>query len=66
MIIKLYDESDYEYPFIKIDEDYFNIFKKFLEEYKDNEDYNLEDFLDLLIKKKWCKDIIYVDEEVYF
>jgi|TARA_R100001086_G_scaffold93846_1_gene46600 hypothetical protein len=66
MIIKLYDESDYEYPFIKIDEDYFNIFKKFLEEYKDNEDYNLEDFLDLLIKKKWCKDIIHVDEEVYF
>ena len=66
MIIKLYDESDYEYPFIKIDEDYFNIFKKFLEEYKDNEDYNLEEFLHLLIKKKWCKNIIYVDEEVYF
>ena len=42
MIIKLYDESDYEYPFIKIDEDYFNIFKRFLEEYKENEDYNLE------------------------
>jgi hypothetical protein len=70
MIIKLYDESDYEYPFIKIDEDYFNIFKKFLEEYKENlwegEDYNLEDFLDSLNEFEWCKDIIYVDEEVYF
>ena len=66
MIIKLYDESDYEYPFIKIDEDYFNIFKKFLGEYKENEDYGLEDFLDSLKEFEWCKDIIYVDGEVYF
>ena len=66
MIIKLYDESDYEYPFIKIDEDYFNIFKRFLEEYKENEDYNLEDFLDSLKEFEWCKGIIHVDEEVYF
>ena len=66
MIIKLYGENDYGYPFIKIDEGYFNIFKKFLGEYKENEDYGLEDFLDSLKEFEWCKDIIYVDEEVYF
>lgn len=72
MIIKLYDdETDYNYPIIRIKDDNFNAFNDFLqllEKYKVDfeEDYNIDDFIELLKKQDYFIEIVTIDEEVYF
>jgi len=68
MIIKLYDHNDdsYDYPCIEIDGDHLEIFKNILKEYKKDDEYNIEDFMDLISTEKWFIREINFDEEVYF
>lgn len=65
-IIKLYDNEDYNYPLIEIEKGYLTLFKAVLEHYKTKPEYNLDDFLDLIKKKKWFICTISHDEEIYF
>ena len=66
MIIKLYDNENYEYPLIEIDDEYFEEFKSTISEYQKNEDYNIDDFLEILESKDWFKEALYYDVEVFF
>ena len=68
MIIKLYDNENYEYPLIEIKdgENPLKEFNKFLKEYQKQCDYNLDEFLSLLEEKDFYIKCIYHDEEVFF
>lgn len=65
-IIKLYDENNYVYPLIEIKATYLEQFEKDLKEYKKNEDYNIDGFIELLEFKEYFIRTIYEDYEVYF
>ena len=66
MIIDLYDNEGSEYPMIEIKEDNKENFYNFLEEYQKREDYNLEEFLDLIKSQYWFIKTINADEVVFF
>jgi len=65
-IIKLWDNENYQYPLIEINEEYFKIFKNRLKEYQKNEEYNIDDFIDSIKKEKWFIRSIYFDVEMFF
>jgi len=65
-IIKLWDNEKYEYPMIEIDEGSFEEFEKDLKEYQKNEDYNFDDFLELVEKKDYFVRAICFEKEVFF
>ena len=65
-IIKLYDNEDFDYPLIKIKKGYIDNFKAHLNTYQEKEDYNLEEFLDLLEKFDWVVKIISEDYRMFF
>lgn len=66
MIIKLYDNEDYHYPLIEINEDNFDDFKSELKSYQEDEMYNIDDFILLLKDKSWFIRTIYFDKEIFF
>ena len=66
MIIRFWDNENYDYPLIEIEEGSFNLFKKLLKKYKKEEDYNDYDFYQLLKKQKWFIKLIETDKEVFF
>jgi len=66
IIIKLYDESDYQYPLIEIKKDSLNLFRGALKEYQKNEEYNIDDFIFIIQEKSWFIKEINFDEEIYF
>lgn len=69
MIIQFYDDCIGEYKYlIEIKDDGFKEFEDFLIKYKEvhNEDYNDDEFLELIKDKDWYVKTIMVDEEVYF
>jgi hypothetical protein len=66
MIIKLYDNEDYNYPLIEIDEKNYELFTKLLQEYQKEETYNIDDFIEILKDKSFVVRVIYIDKEVFF
>lgn len=75
MIIKLYDNERYEYPFekyeyplIEINDDEKDLqqFKNDLKEYKKSDDYNIDDFLEFISTKEYFIRAIYYNTEIYF
>lgn len=69
MIIQFYDDCIGEYKyFIEINDDSFKEFEDFLRKYKEvhSEDYNDDEFLELIKDEDWYVKTIMVDEEVYF
>lgn len=66
MIIKLYDNENYEYPLINIDDNHYEEFKSILKEYQAQGDYNIDDFLHILESKEWFKGTIDYDKELFF
>lgn len=69
MIIRLYDDEIMSFNhLIEIKDDSFGKFEKLLKDYKEKHknDYNYEDFTELLSKKKYFIKFICVDVEVYF
>ena len=52
-IIKLWDNEDYDYPMIEIRKGFFEALKEELDEYRKNEEYNFDGFLEILKKKHW-------------
>jgi hypothetical protein len=68
MIIKLWDNEDYEYPLVEIKDDYFENFKHDLDNYRDTNDgtYNSDDFFHILKSKKYFIRLIIHDKKVFF
>ena len=66
MIIKLYDNEDYEYPLLEIKEECFEEFEELLKEYSKDEYYNIDDFLTILETKDFYVGHISIDKEVFF
>ena len=66
MIIKLYGNENYEYPFIEINNSYFKTFKRALKTYQKDINYDFNTFIQMIEKKKWFIKIIYYDEKVFF
>jgi len=66
MIIKFWDNENYEYPLIDIWKEDFNKFKEILKEYQKDEEYNFDDFLVLLKEKGINVKEIFIDGEVFF
>jgi hypothetical protein len=66
--IKLYDDSDYQYPIIVVRDEAEEQFKKDLDDYrKENEgDYTIEEFIELIETKEYFIDYINYDIRVYF
>lgn len=64
--IKLYDNEEYDYPIIKIHEEGFENFKKDLDEYRKNKEYNIDDFIRLVEGKSYFVEVIHTNREVYF
>lgn len=65
-IIKLYDNENYEYPFIEIEKGFLEEFKKDLKEYRKNLEYNFEDFIFIIEKKSYFIRSINYDWSVFF
>jgi len=65
-IIRLFDNEDYEYPLIEIKKGHYADFCDTLKEYQKQEDYNLDEFISLLSKKKWFIQEIYYDRRIFF
>ena len=66
MIIKFWDNEDYDYPLIQIKEKGFEEFKALLKTYSKDDDYNWETFLEMIKNAWYFEDEICVDEEVFF
>lgn len=66
MIIKLWDNECYEYPLIEIKDNFSEKFERDLKQFKENEDYNLDDFIVFLGNKDYFIQTIYIDKEVFF
>ena len=66
MIIKFYDNENYEYPLISILEEDFDKFRELTETYQTEEDYNWEGFLNLLEKNEIPYKEISPDREMFF
>jgi len=66
MIIKLYDNESFAYPLIEIKDGHFLAFKQALDDYRKDEEYNLEDFIPLIARYDWFVKAIYYDKEVGF
>jgi hypothetical protein len=66
MIIKFWDNENYEYPLIKIQDEGYKEFESILLNYKKNEEYNFDDFLELIKDKDWFFEVLYFDKEVFF
>ena len=66
MIIKLWDNEQYEYPRIEIKDDAYNSFIKLLEKHQKKDAYNYDDFAhELRTKKYFVREIIW-DKIVFF
>lgn len=68
IVIKLYDNENYEYPLIRIkfSEEAIKQFKKDLEDYQKSDYYNIDDFLNLIKEKDYFIEAIYYDISLYF
>jgi len=66
MIIKLYDNEEYDYPLVSIWKEDFEQFKKLLKEYQKDEEYNFDDFLILLRENDVNVRQIEIDRDIYF
>ena len=66
MIIKFYDNEKIEYPLISIEDDGYKEFIILLEQYQKEEDYNIDDFIELIKYKPWFNSTINYDVEVFF
>jgi len=66
-IIKLYDNEKYQYPMIEIKDGCIKQFSIDLDDYrKDNDEYNLEDFIKILKKQHYFIRIITNEYELFF
>ena len=66
-IIKLYDNEGYDYPLIEIEKGSLNKFKSLLTTYQQEEDYNIDDFVNHYLKgKEWFITVIESDWELFF
>ena len=66
MIIKLYDNEGYDYPLLDITENGLRQFKKDLKQYQKKDDYNFEEFIELIKDKPYFVSDLSIDEEVFF
>ena len=66
MIIKFYDNENYEYPLLSIVDDGFKEFKEILDKYQKDEEYNFDDFIKLIEDYNWFNGTITYDTEVFF
>jgi allophanate hydrolase subunit 1 len=66
IIIKLYDNEDYDYPWIEIKEQYEEQFRHDLTEYQKEDMYNIDEFIMLLEDKKYFVRALYFDMRIYF
>jgi len=65
-IIKLYDNENYNYPYIEIKEGFLLAFEFTLKAYQTNEEYNIDDFINILKSYKWFIREINPNKEIYF
>ena len=63
MIIKFWDNENYEYPLLEIREDSIEVLKSILKEYQSDEEYNWDDFLYLLTKRGLMYKVIDTDPD---
>ena len=63
MIIKFWDNENYEYPLMDIWEEDLPRLKLVLKEYQKKDDYNWEEFLDVLHKEKIQFSILDLQED---
>ena len=66
MIIKFYDNEEYNYPLLEIKQTDLEKLKEILNKYQKEDTYNFDDFLVLLEEKKIKHKIIIVDFELFF
>lgn len=68
MNIRLWDSEDYEYPLIRIKDGTSDKFRDDLNNYRANhsEDYNIDDFLELIETKPYFIEFIYLEGERIF
>ena len=70
MIIQFYDSDGTEgYPSLfEIEKNGFKELKKILDKYRkeNEEEYNFDDFMDLIKKENWFIRFLDIDKEVYF
>jgi len=66
-VIKLYDNEGYDYPLIEIKSNSLKSFNKDLNNYrKQNEDYNLDDFFNIISNKNYFIKIIIPSNTIFF
>lgn len=66
MIIKLYDNENCEYPLIEIKDEGFKTFERQLKVYQESDEYNIDDFIEIIRYYEWFVRVIILDKEVYF
>ena len=66
MIIKLYDNEKIEYPLIKINDKGYKEFLEILKKYQEDDEYNFDDFIELIKDKDWYFETLNYDVEVFF
>ncbi len=66
MIIKFWDNEDYDYPLIRLLEKDLPKLKELLKEYQKSDEYNYDDFIIMLEDEGIILDSVSADEEIYF
>jgi hypothetical protein len=65
-IIRLVDDENYQYPLIEIKDGTFDLFEKFLDKYRENPEYNIDEFIEMLEEQDFFIRAIYWDYETDF
>lgn len=66
MIIKFWDNEKWEYPLLNIEDEDYGKFKELLEKYQKEDEYNFDDFIQLLQDNNIYANVIKYDVEVFF
>ena len=65
-IIKFWDNEDYNYPYLEVENEDIDKIKKELKEYQQDEEYNFDDFINLLKEKGYKIRELSYDLEWFF
>jgi len=64
--IKFWDNEKYDYPIISIYKKDLKVFEEILKNYQKDEEYNFDDFIEILKEKLNFVEVIGIDKEIYF
>ena len=65
-IIELWDNEGYEYPLVEVRKGFIEAFKKELEKYREFDEYNFDDFLEIIKLKHWFVGLVVPKDTIFF